>query len=79
MRMQQAPAERSRDFRGTAVRLLGRLTPQRGLTAAVIVLAVFARSMLARPLPAPMSTAGRCTTSHATRWSYAASSRSLDM
>ena len=41
MRMQQAPAERSRDFRGTAVRLVGRLTPQRGLTTAVIVLGVF--------------------------------------
>ena len=41
MRMQQAPAERSRDFRGTAGRLVGRLTPQRGLTTAVIVLGVF--------------------------------------
>ena len=41
MRMQQAPAERSRDFRGTAVRLVRRLTPQRGLTATVILLGVF--------------------------------------
>jgi ATP-binding cassette, subfamily B, fatty acid transporter len=36
----QAPAERSRDFRGTAVRLIKRLTPQRWLTAAVISLGV---------------------------------------
>jgi ATP-binding cassette subfamily B protein len=36
----QAPMERSRDFRGSAVRLVKRLTPQRGLTAAVISLAV---------------------------------------
>lgn len=34
----QAPAERSRDFRGTAVRLVKRLVPQRGLTAAVLLL-----------------------------------------
>jgi len=40
LRMQEAPAERSRDFRGTASRLLRRLTPQRGLTLAVLVLAV---------------------------------------
>ena len=40
LRMQQAPAERSRDFRGSAVRLLRRLTPQRGLTLAVLLLAV---------------------------------------
>ncbi len=40
LRMQQAPAERSRDFRGTAARLLRRLTPQRGLTLAVLALAV---------------------------------------
>ena len=38
--MLQAPAERSRDFRGTAIRLVKRLTPQRGLTAAVIGLAI---------------------------------------
>src|SRR5271168_292304 len=37
--MLQAP-ERSRDFRGTAIRLVKRLTPQRGLTAAVIGLAM---------------------------------------
>lgn len=36
----QAPAERSRDFRGTAVRLVGRLVPQRGLTAAVLLLGI---------------------------------------
>ncbi|MFZ0834242.1 MAG: ABC transporter ATP-binding protein, partial [Mycobacterium sp.] len=34
------PPERSRDFRRTAIRLLTRLTPQRGLTAAVIALGV---------------------------------------
>jgi ATP-binding cassette, subfamily B, fatty acid transporter len=38
--MVQAPTERSRDFRGTAIRVVKRLTPQRGLTAAVIALAV---------------------------------------
>jgi ABC-type multidrug transport system fused ATPase/permease subunit len=36
----QGPTERSRDFRGSAIRLVKRLTPQRGLTAAVISLAV---------------------------------------
>jgi ATP-binding cassette subfamily B protein len=36
----QAPTERSRDFKGSAIRLVKRLTPQRGLTAAVIGLAV---------------------------------------
>lgn len=36
----QAPAERTRDFRGSAVRLVRRLTPQRALTAAVIGLGV---------------------------------------
>ncbi len=34
------PPERSRDFRRTAIRLLTRLTPQRGLTSAVIALGV---------------------------------------
>jgi ATP-binding cassette, subfamily B, fatty acid transporter len=34
------PAERSRDFRGTALRLARRLTPQRGLAAAVIGLGI---------------------------------------
>jgi ATP-binding cassette subfamily B protein len=34
------PEERSRDFRGTAVRLAKRLTPQRGLAAAVIGLGI---------------------------------------
>ena len=37
--MPSAP-ERSRDFRGAAIRLLKRLTPQRGLTAAVIGLGI---------------------------------------
>jgi ATP-binding cassette, subfamily B, fatty acid transporter len=36
----QAPTERSRDFRGTAMRLIKRLTPQRWLTAAVISLGI---------------------------------------
>ncbi len=34
------PPERSRDFRGAAIRLLKRLTPQRGLTATVIGLGI---------------------------------------
>jgi len=38
--MVQGPTERSRDFRGTAIRLVNRLTPQRGLTATVISLAI---------------------------------------
>src|ERR1700682_4760694 len=38
--MLRAAPERSRDFRGTAIRLVKRLTPQRGLTAAVIGLAM---------------------------------------
>jgi ATP-binding cassette, subfamily B, fatty acid transporter len=38
--MVQAPTERSRDFKGTAIRLVRRLTPQRGPTAAVISLGV---------------------------------------
>nr|WP_308195025.1 ABC transporter ATP-binding protein [Mycolicibacterium sp. F2034L] len=36
----QAPAERTRDFRGSAIRLVKRLTPQRTLTAVVILLGV---------------------------------------
>ncbi len=36
----QAPTERSRDFKGSAIRLVRRLTPQRGLTAAVILLGI---------------------------------------
>ena len=36
----QAPTERSRDFKGSAIRLVKRLTPQRGLTALVLLLAV---------------------------------------
>ncbi len=38
--MVQAPTERSRDFKGAAIRLVKRLTPQRGPTAAVIALGV---------------------------------------
>jgi ATP-binding cassette, subfamily B, fatty acid transporter len=36
----QAPTERTRDFKGSAVRLVKRLTPQRGLTTVVILLGV---------------------------------------
>jgi ATP-binding cassette, subfamily B, fatty acid transporter len=36
----QAPTERSQDFTGTAIRLVKRLTPQRWLTPAAIILAV---------------------------------------
>ena len=36
----QAPTERSRDFRSSAVRLVRRLAPQRGLAVAVIVLSI---------------------------------------
>jgi ATP-binding cassette subfamily B protein len=35
-----APTERTRDFRGSAIRLLKRLTPQRGLTLTVLSLGV---------------------------------------
>jgi len=38
--MIQPPTERSRDFRGTAIRLVRRLTPHRGMTAAVIALGI---------------------------------------
>ncbi|RDH78042.1 ABC transporter ATP-binding protein [Mycolicibacterium moriokaense] len=38
--MVQAPTERSRDFAGSAIRLVKRLTPQRGPTAGVILLGV---------------------------------------
>ncbi|EUA82802.1 ABC transporter family protein [Mycobacteroides abscessus subsp. bolletii 103] len=38
--MQQGPAERSRDFRGTAIRMVKRLAPQRFLTATVITLSM---------------------------------------
>ena len=38
--MVQAPAERSRDFKGAAIRLVKCLTPQRGPTTAVILLGV---------------------------------------
>jgi len=38
--MQQAPAERSRDFRGAARRLLARLAPQRVITLTVITLGI---------------------------------------
>lgn len=40
MRGMEPPDKRSRDFRGSAIRLVKRLTPQRGLTAAVISLAI---------------------------------------
>ncbi len=40
MRGNEPPQVRSRDFAGTAVRLLKRLTPQRGLTIAVMLLGV---------------------------------------
>ncbi|OBF95074.1 ABC transporter ATP-binding protein [Mycobacterium sp. 852002-51152_SCH6134967] len=36
----QAPTQRSRDFKGSAIRLVKRLTPQRGLTSCVILLGV---------------------------------------
>ncbi|WNG95571.1 ABC transporter ATP-binding protein [Mycobacterium sp. ITM-2016-00318] len=36
----QAPTERSRDFKGAAIRLVRRLTPQRGPTAAVIAIGI---------------------------------------
>ncbi|BBY14751.1 multidrug ABC transporter ATP-binding protein [Mycolicibacterium litorale] len=36
----QPPAERTRDFRGSAIRLVRRLTPQRALTATVIGLGI---------------------------------------
>ncbi len=39
-RLQQAPTERSRDFKGSAIRLVKRLTPERGLTSLVILLGV---------------------------------------
>jgi ABC-type multidrug transport system fused ATPase/permease subunit len=39
-RVQQAPTERSRDFKGSAIRLVKRLTPERGLTSLVILLGV---------------------------------------
>ena len=36
----QAPTQRSRDFKGSAIRLVKQLTPQRGLAAMVILLGV---------------------------------------
>ncbi|MDT5361477.1 MAG: ATP-binding cassette, subfamily fatty acid transporter, partial [Mycobacterium sp.] len=36
----QAPTERSRDFKGSAIRLVKRLTPQRSMTATVLLLGV---------------------------------------
>jgi ATP-binding cassette, subfamily B, fatty acid transporter len=36
----QAPTERSRDFRGSIIRLIKRLTPQRGMASAVVLLGV---------------------------------------
>jgi ABC-type multidrug transport system fused ATPase/permease subunit len=38
--MMQAPTERSRDFKGSAIRLVKRLTPQRTMTTLVILLGV---------------------------------------
>lgn len=40
MRMNEPPQVRSRDFTASAIRLLGRLTPQRGMTIAVMLLGV---------------------------------------
>ncbi|WP_308192992.1 ABC transporter ATP-binding protein [Mycobacterium sp. PSTR-4-N] len=40
MRMNEPPQARSRNFRASALRLLSRLTPQRGLTVAVILLGI---------------------------------------
>lgn len=40
MRGMEPPVTRSRDFTGSAIRLVRRLTPQRGLTATVIALAI---------------------------------------
>ncbi|MFG1931232.1 ABC transporter ATP-binding protein [Mycobacterium sp. NPDC048908] len=36
----QAPTQRSRDFKGSAIRLVKQLTPQRGLTATVMLLGI---------------------------------------
>lgn len=36
----QAPTERSRDFKGSAIRLVKQLTPQRGLAATVVLLGI---------------------------------------
>ena len=41
LRMQQAPAEKSRDFKGSALRLVKRLIPQRGMAAGVMVCSIF--------------------------------------
>lgn len=38
--MMEPPAERTRDFKGSATRLLRRLVPQRGLTATVLLLGI---------------------------------------
>jgi ABC-type multidrug transport system fused ATPase/permease subunit len=38
--MTEPPAERTRDFKGSATRLLRRLVPQRGLTATVLLLGI---------------------------------------
>lgn len=40
IRMAEPPQVRSRDFRGSAIRLFRRLTPQRGMTVAVMLLGV---------------------------------------
>jgi hypothetical protein len=36
----QAPTERSRDFKGSAIRLVKQLTPQRALAITVVLLGV---------------------------------------
>ena len=36
----EAPTERSRDFKGSAIRLVKRLTPQRAVTITVLLLGV---------------------------------------
>jgi ATP-binding cassette, subfamily B, fatty acid transporter len=41
LRMQQAPAEKSRDFKGSALRLVKRLIPQRGMAAGAMVCSIF--------------------------------------
>ncbi|PRC48558.1 ABC transporter ATP-binding protein, partial [Mycobacterium sp. ITM-2017-0098] len=40
MRGNEPPQVRSRDFKGSAIRLFTRLTPQRGLTVAVMLLGI---------------------------------------